>query len=106
MHLVFVESLFSELKVARKKFRKTISGLSDDALTNVEDAREDLSFSLAELEDFALENRSIYFNSLDRKQMDDVIAESGFKENTAEGKKLLVAAQKSASTFRQIMESL
>jgi len=43
-----------------------------ESVSSLEDAREELSFSFAELEDFALENRSICFNSLDRKQMDEV----------------------------------
>jgi len=43
-----------------------------ESVSSLEDAREELSFSFAELEDFALENRSICFNSLDRKQMDEL----------------------------------
>jgi len=44
-----------------------------ESVSSLEDAREELSFSFAELEDFALESRSLCIHSLDRKQMDEVI---------------------------------
>lgn len=77
-----------------------------ESVSSLEDAREELSFSLAELEDFALENRSIFFNSLDRKQMDELIAESGFKENKSEGEKLLSVARQSAISFKEAVDKL
>lgn len=71
---------------------------------SIEDAREDFAFSLGELEDFALENRSVFFNSVDRKQIDELIAETGYSEdsNRNEGLKLLQACKKNAAEFRKI----
>lgn len=96
---------FFGIKGGEKGYRKAIA-LSEDDLSSLENAREEFSFSLAELEDFALENRSIFFNSLDRQQVDELISESGFQENKEEGQSLLNAAMQSSSTFLQFISTL
>lgn len=88
------------VKGGEKGFLKVMVGGND--VSTLEDSREELAFSLAELEDFALENRSIFFNSVDRKQVDELISETGFKENLSEGKNLLAAAKKSAVNFQKV----
>ena len=96
---------FFGIKGERKGIMKALS-MSEEDVSALEDAREDFSFTLAELEDFALENRSIYFNSLDRKQVDELISETGFKENKDEGKSLLTAAKKGSFSFSQLVKKL
>mmetsp|Transcript_17782 Transcript_17782/g.27663 ORF Transcript_17782/g.27663 Transcript_17782/m.27663 type:complete len:307 (-) Transcript_17782:1921-2841(-) len=88
------------LKGGEKGFLKVMVGGND--VSTLEDSREELAFKLAELEDFALENRSIFFNSVDRKQVDELISETGFKENLSEGKNLLAAVKKSAVSFQKV----
>jgi len=65
----------------------------------VENARQDLASALAELEDFALENTSLFFNSVDKKEMEKLMAETGYKENKEEGRKLFVAVKSYATDF-------
>lgn len=88
------------LKGGEKGFIKVMVGGSD--ITKLENSREDLAFSLSELEDFALENRSIFFNSVDRKQVDELISESGFKENLAEGRNLFAVVKRNAVNFQKV----
>jgi hypothetical protein len=74
--------------------------------SKVEDEREDLAFALSELEDFALENRSVIFNSADRQQVGELIAESGFKENIQEGKNLFQTCRTRINEFQTVVSKL
>lgn len=85
---------------------KTMLKVVGSAVKTVEDGRQDLAFRLGQLEDFALENRSIFFNSLDRQQVEELIAETGYKEKLAEGKNLFAEAKASALDFQQIVSKL
>lgn len=92
------------LKGGDKALRKLLTQSAD--VDKLEDSRSDLAFSLSQLEDFALENRSVFFNSLDRKQVEELIAETGFKEKSSEGESLLADAKARALELQQIVRKL
>lgn len=84
--------------IAEKEFTKVFGTAN---AKKIEEGRRDISVSLAELEDYALSNRAIFFNSVDRKQIDELIAESGFKEDMSEGKELWKSASNSVKEFKK-----
>jgi len=100
--LSVVRKSYFGTKGGEKGFKKIWQG----DVAGLEDARQDIASSLAELEDFALENRAVFFNSVDRKEVDELIAESGFTENVAEGKRLYAVAKIAALDFRSAVNKL
>lgn len=102
----------NSLSMARKSHfgvkggEKALAKLLGVNVKELEESRTELAFKLAEFEDYSLENRSIFFNSEDKRQMNELIAETGFKEKLAEGKNLLALSKKAGVEFREVVQSL
>lgn len=71
----------------------------------VEEAREDIVLSLRELADYALENRVVFFNSADRKDVETLASESGALRNVdlSEPLELLDRAEAQVAALRKLL---
>ena len=88
-------------------------GISMDKLSDIESTREELSFTLGQLDDYCLSNRVIYFNTddynqvkklLDPSEKDDYFASADKEISVEEPLALVETAFNAATTLEEIFQ--